>query len=259
LIIAQVWRHDKIENTVRRLDMMESMTKDIIISKTSINKLHSDSAFYKLIYDLVAPSYVDPTAMMLRDIANCDRIYLAHDKHGILCAFFMVGQDKIYFKNNLIDIFYLGLGATSTKTKNSGMICLLYQAFINDVQLLESQLGKRIPLWHTTVIPSVFHVFNIMFEDSQPDVKGSYTEEGKILASAIRAKKDWIIQPNDYPFVVKGVAHNTLYSEEEVARIQKICKEKNFTLFDELGIKEKNGDRLIGISYAPITQINTST
>lgn len=230
---------------------MELTAEKLNIKKVSISELNINLDLYQAIYDLVLPSYVNPDAMLKRDIDSCDRIYLAYNIQDKLCAFFMVGQQNLVLNDTSVVSFYLGLGATSMATKNSGIIRQLYQAFIHDVQELEARINQKIPLWHTTVTPSVFHAFELMFVENEPNANGLYTEKGKSLVLAIRSKKGWQYQENEHPFVVKNVAHNTLYSDSEVARIKRICLEKNFSLFDELGINERNGDRLIRISFVP--------
>lgn len=230
---------------------MELVTEKLNIKKVSISELIKNLDLYQSVYNLALPSYVNPDAMLKRDIDSCDRIYLAYDNQAKLCTFFMVGQQKLILNGNPLVSFYLGLGATSMATKNSGIIRQLYQAFIHDVQELEAKINQRIPLWHTTATPSVFHAFNQMFVENEPDGNGLYTEKGKSLVLAIRSEKGWNYQVNEHPFVVKNIAHNTLYSDSEVARIKQICIEKNFRLFDELGIDERKGDRLIRISFVP--------
>ena len=53
--------------------------------------------------------------------------------------------------------------------------------------------------------------------------------------------------------MLHGIAENTLYSEAESARIERICKAKGFTLFRDLGIDEREQDRLLFVATLPLT------
>ena len=45
-----------------------------------------------------------------------------------------------------------------------------------------------------------------------------------------------------------NIATGTRYSKIEHERIERICREKNFTLFKKLNVDEAKGDRLLRIS-----------
>jgi hypothetical protein len=221
------------------------------IEKVSMSQLLTNRIILQIIYDIVSTSYVDSSSVMNREIEYCDQVYLAYDDQQNLCSFFMVGEDKLIFKDMTLPSFYMGLSATSIETKNTGIVRLLYQAFMHDISLMEKQIGQKVILWYTTVTPSVFYSINQIFVNNEPMVDGSYSEKGKEIALAIQNKKGWKINSDGHPFVLKGVAHNTLYSKHEAERINKICREKNFTLFNDLEIDESKGDRLLRIAYVP--------
>lgn len=50
----------------------------------------TDVTLRREILDLMATSYEDPTALLTRDLAHCDTLYLARDDKKKLCCFFLV-------------------------------------------------------------------------------------------------------------------------------------------------------------------------
>jgi hypothetical protein len=233
---------------------MLSTSEKLYIKKISRSLLISNSELCKLIFDLVSPSYVNVNAIIKRELSYCDQVYLGYDGSSNLITFFMVGRDDIKINDQATPTYYLGLSATSSSTKNSGLVRLLYQAFINDIQQLEEEIGQRVILWHTTATPSAFHAVNLLFVENEPSEDGSYSNKSEIIALAIRHKKGWGTTNLRHPFILHGVAHNTLYSTQEAERLRNICLKKKFTLFNELGINERQGDRLLRISYVPLLQ-----
>lgn len=233
--------------------MKKEFLQDIQITaqKTSIVNLKPTDKLYQKLWELASPSYEDPTAVLNRDIQQCDTLYLAKDQNSELLSFFMVGWGKISVNNIDLTAIFLGLGATSSSTKNTGIIRNLFEALISDARQWEIKNKQKLILWHTTISPFIFHAFNLMFSDNEPRNDGSYSAAGKEIALAIRKGKGWPVDLQSHPFILKNVAKNTFYSKSENERIKKICLEKNFTLFKDLGISERNGDRLLRISYTP--------
>ncbi|MBL0941234.1 MAG: hypothetical protein IBJ00_00660 [Alphaproteobacteria bacterium] len=200
---------------------------------------------------ITLPSYKDPTAMMNRDLNHCNKLYLAREADESLIAFFMVGWEPILFREQLISSVFLGLGVTRQDKKSTGLIRFLFSRFIYDARKWEERHPKKLLLWYTTATPSIFYIFNQMFSDNQPRADGSYDEEGKELALAIRNHMHWPIYSGDHPFVIKGIAKKTRYSTVERERIESIIKAKNFNLFKELEIDETQGDRMLRICRVP--------
>ncbi|KYQ94387.1 hypothetical protein DLAC_11597 [Tieghemostelium lacteum] len=202
------------------------------------------------IKDIIAPSYEDPSSMLKRDLSHSNKLYIARERDGRLITFLMVGWENVLFKGQNIPTVYIGLSATRQDQKNTGIVRYLYKRFLGDAQAWEQVHQQRLLLWYTTATPSAFHVSNLM-EESQPNIDGSYTEEGKKLILALRDHKKWPAFIEGHPFIVKGIAEKTRYSVLERERIKKIEEGKNFTLFTELGIDETQGDRMVCIGRVP--------
>jgi hypothetical protein len=219
------------------------------IEKITTKKFVSDVTLQKQITNIVSPSYEDSTTLLAREIKSCNEIYLAKDQNQQIHSFFMIGWSDLVVDNQQIPAVYLGLSATSATTKNRGYVRLLFEKFFKEAYAWEEKNQQKLVLWHTTASPSIFHAFNLLLDYNEPDKDGDYTDAGQKIALAICQKKGW--QQNvssQHPFVLHGVAENTLYSKEEFSRLGKICQKNNFTLFNQLNINERKGDRLLRIS-----------
>lgn len=210
----------------------------------------SDKTLRLEIERLVAPSYEDPTALIAREFEHCDTLYLARNENDCLISFFMVAWEGIKIRNALAPSVYLGLSATSQDTKNTGIVRQLYTNFISDGADWERRNNCRLLLWGTTATPSAFFAVQTLFAEAQPDLEGGFSFEAAEIALHLRQQLCFSVDRLD-PFVLRGVALNTRYSPKELARIDLICKKRNFLLFERLGINERNGDRLLFICRIP--------
>jgi len=212
----------------------------------------NDESLRATIYKLVEPSYQDPTALIAREFEHCDTLYLAKDEDGNLVAFFMVAWETLNVSGELLQAVYLGLSATSEDTKNTGIVRELYSHFISDGARWEQCTGRKLLLWATTATPSAFYAAHIFFKETQPDFEGRYSQESAEIAQHLHRRMGVSTKDvGSHPFVLRNMATNTRYSETELARIELICRKKNFLLFDGLGINERNGDRLLLICRIP--------
>ncbi|MBL0941232.1 MAG: hypothetical protein IBJ00_00650 [Alphaproteobacteria bacterium] len=211
-----------------------------------------DQTLIQELQELTSPSYEDPSAMINRDLNRCTKLYLLREKGGKLISFFMVGWEPLMFRGKSIQSVFLGLSATCQDKKNSGIVRTLYQRFILDAQTWQKKNSSKLLLWYTTATPSVIHATNTIFVENEPYMDGSYSCEGKELALAIKEKMGWeAAGQGDHPFVLKRVAEATRYSYQERERIRKILEKYHFRLFEQLGIDETHGDRLLRICRVP--------
>jgi hypothetical protein len=198
------------------------------------------------IRSLIEISYVDPAELLEREFSKNDTIYAIRDDEGVLLAFFMTCFENI--NDNLF--IYLGLSGVKHEYKNTGIGKYVYCMQIEDNIQSQSNLGKPIYCWATTATPFAFMAGTQLFDNVNPDINGSFSEENFYLATLVCKKYNFTIENNN-PFVLKNVAQNTLYSDTECERIERFVKKTNFQLFNKLGINEQDGDRLLMILRLP--------
>lgn len=215
-------------------------------------EFRNDVAIQASLLSLMAPSYKDPVALIARELAHCNTLYLTRDAEGEVVCFFLVSWETLEIpEQGIIPALYLGLSAMRQGAKNSGYISLLYSRCIAEAVDWEANAGERLILWGTTAIPVVYLAVNSFLSQTEPYPDGSYTTSGSQIANAIRYKLGETPNNGHHPFALKGIASDTRYSQQEIERIQQMCLMKKFTLFQELGINETNGDRLLFISRVP--------
>ena len=111
----------------------------------------------------------------------------------------------------------------------------------------EQQSGRRLLLWATTATPVTYFAASI-FSDLDPFLDGTYQTGHLNYVDAIRSK---LALPernsSSHPYVLRGVAKDTRYSQSEVLNILRFAATKNFDLLNKLHIDERRGDRLLMI------------
>jgi hypothetical protein len=228
---------------------IQDLASVVHIEKIATQELLSDATLQLKIKNIVSPSYEDSTTLLAREIKSCNEIYLAKDQNQQIHSFFMVGWSDLVVDNQQTPAVYLGLSATSAITKNTGFVRLLFEKFFTEAYAWEEKNQQKLVLWHTTASSSIFHAFNLLLDYNEPDKDGNYTDVCQRIALAICQKKGWLKNiSRQHPFVLYGIAENTFYSKEEFSRLEEICQKNNFTLFNQLNINERKGDRLLRIS-----------
>jgi hypothetical protein len=98
----------------------------------------------------------------------------------------------------------------------------------------------------------VFLIVSRSMADTEPRRDGAYSAWGARVARALREKLHLPpAAPGEHPFVLRGIAEDTRYSDIERRRIDRVRRFKRFTLFERLGIDEAAHDRLLGFAHAP--------
>ena len=204
------------------------------------------------IADLIAHSYVDPTALLEREFDHNDLLYYVRDDEGRLVAFFMVARERLTIDGGSIPAVFLGLSATSRDTKGSGRVRRLYASFIAEARGWQRALDRPLLLWATTATPSAYHAADLLFDCLEPGLDGACSREGAAAANALRRR--YGLGPagaDEHPFVLPAVAAGTRYSPDEESRIDSICRQKGFDLFARLGVDQRRGDRLFLVCRVP--------
>jgi hypothetical protein len=224
----------------------------MIIQTIGNGAFRDDACLKDEIFDLLSPSYEDPTTLLERELDHCDTLYVARDPSDRLMAFFLVAWEALTVNQATLKSVYLGLSATSQENKGSGIIRCLYERFRSDAYSWEKENQRRLLLWATTAAPSPYSAVNHLFDEVVPGADGSYSLWAAGVAQVLRRRYGLTSTDSGLnPFVLRAVAHNTRYSKSEVERINRIVEKNNFTLFRQLGIDERRGDRLLIICRVP--------
>ena len=194
--------------------------------------------------EIIAPSYEDPTAILDREVNHCDTLYLALDSEKQIVSLFLTADETVRVSDRDLDSVYLGLSATRQDKKGIGHVAHLYARCIRDCVAWEHASSRRVLLWGTTATPTAFVGASRFLANVEPTLAGSYTNFGEHVARSLRCANAWARSGRgEHPFVLKGIAESTLYSDTELRRIRRLTR--RFRLFDQLGIDERVGDRLL--------------
>lgn len=197
------------------------------------------------IYQLAEPYYLNPKKIVFDELFANEDIYLAKYAKRIV-AYFMV---KFDLTDSDFSTVYLGLSCSSEEVRK--IASYLYINFTTDAQNIESQIGRKLVLYGTTATPIVLYTLPKIWDNVRPDLYGNYKPNDYEIIMKIKKSKWGIKQISGaHPFVLKGVAE-ARYSDKEISRINQFSKTQNFTLFEELGIKESEGDRLLVLCSIP--------
>jgi len=201
---------------------------------------------------LTQPSYVDPSALIERELKTCSRAYVGRDVDGKLLCFYLTEWHELEIDGKRTPAVYLGLSATTQQTKNTGLVAALYAEALKEITEEQERRSTLYLLWSTTASPTIFLAMSIFLEQVEPSVAGAFSESGlKAVAAIRRYRKLSPIRAGEHPFVLRGVAERTLYSSDEILRIEKIKKRKSFTLFDDINVHEAMSDRLLVVARTP--------
>jgi len=212
----------------------------------------SDRRLTKAMGDLLAPSYEDATSLLERELAHCDTLYAYYEGEQLAFFYMTANENFALDDGQVVPCTYGGLSCAHEELKNSGAINKVYcEAFAEQCVLQEENRQRRLG-WATTATPSAYYFSQLVMEDFVPCLDGSYPPQTIRLAAMLRRANGYPgAAPGDHPFALRGVAPGTQYSDSERARIEHVCRKKEFTLFEKLGIDETRGDRLLMFGWLP--------
>lgn len=230
-------------------EQIESPRIDVV----SGAKLRANTQLKQEISSIVDSSYEDPTALLAREFGHCSTVYLKRNSLGeLLCVFFIGERTAIVVDDETYPALFLGLSAARQDIKDTGTIGAVYRKGIEDVIDWDELTGERTLLWWTTATPRILLVnAKRMLKSVEPQLDGTYSPWAGRVACALRELLHVMPPaPDEHPFVLRGVAKATRYSEGERNRIDEISQHKQLTLFNRLGINEAE-DRLLCFAFAP--------
>jgi hypothetical protein len=210
-------------------------------------QLHSNEKLVEHLGEILRPYYEDCTLLMERELNHNNVCYAFTDAAGEITSFALFAYEQLAVAGGLIPALYVGLAASREDVRNKGLVFKLWAQARQDI--LESQDRNQLNVvgWATTVTPEAY-LGPAKLSTLDPKPNGSYSPRNLAYAEAIRHKLG-VHKSLEHPFVLKGIAAGTRYSEQERNRIRRICTVKKFTLFDELNIDESQGDRLLMIGH----------
>ena len=220
------------------------------ITVLSNGDFRHNSQLHRDILELSQPSYEDASVVLAAALSNYDTVYLSRDDDDKLISFFMAGHEDVYIAAQSVPTIHLGWTCAAQETKGLGAARLLYSQFIDDSLKLQKSKGESLLLWGTTATPIGFYLYHKHFVGVQPGYDGTYPGTVIEVAEALRRRLG-VISTNANPFVLPGIS-KARFSQDEIRRIKEISANKAFTLFKDMGIDERNGDRLLVVCRLPL-------
>lgn len=216
-----------------------------MILKKSIDKVSETEL--SQIKSILKPFYTDIGSLVVRELELNNYVYLYQDKASQILGFFMVNFPQV---NNLGHNFiYLGLSCASKHEKNIGFS--LYAKFTLDAYQLEKEFNTKIYLYGTTATPTLLRLLTKVWSNLRPSSEGDFSQNDKVLAEKIKPLLNYKNNAEEHPFVLKNYASKTLYSPAEKARILAYATKNKIHLFEKIGVREEEGDRLLVILEIP--------
>jgi hypothetical protein len=200
---------------------------------------------------VVACSFIDDVGRLEREFARCDTLYLLRDEGGELASFFMASWEALEFDGHLVPALYTGLTAARPDRKHTGEAMVMYDRFVANAQTWERQHGQKLIVWGMTATPVVYILSRRLFVNVQPSPDGTYSEAAERVAHAVRRRIGAETITGSHPFAFPGAAAGVRYTEEERLRVAEVSRAKQFTLFDQVGLDESRGDRMLFVAEVP--------
>lgn len=219
-------------------------------TKITADAFRSDNSLLREIEFLAAPNYEDASALLEREVRHCTQAYLIRDNEGVLLAFFLVAFEYLSLSDGTFTpALYLGLSAAQHTPSGAAAVMRLYGSAIADAMRWEQQHGNRLVIWSTTASPMIYKVVSKYLSNLEPSGSGDFSSSGRDRAHALARHLG--AHTATHPFVLKGYAANTRYSQIERRRIDLTLRAQRFELFKQLAIDESAGDRLLMIASTP--------
>lgn len=209
-------------------------------------------------YAIARPYYNDCTAVMEREVKHLNTdVYLAHRDQSMtdLLAFFMVGWRNLPPTGSTttgdVPAVWCGLSVAAESTRQTGLspAARLFEAFGRDGRARAASLNHAILCYWTTATPFVFLRFPFLagMQQIEPSLDGSFSAEGAAIVTSIAQQRGYV-QDSAHPFVLRGAAKQTQFCLREQTRSRDFARQKRFTLFEQLGVDEQAGDRMLCIA-----------
>jgi hypothetical protein len=221
------------------------------VSKLSDGQHRADARLLREMQSIIAPSYADSRDLLAKELQFCDTCFLTYDDDALV-GFFLTRHYVIQRFGQTFSTVYLGLSAIAQHLKGTVAVRMLYGACLADLSQADTSSFDGSFLWGTTANPTVFVAASRYLNEIQPNMDGTFTEASLGTLELLKEEfSEWgwkTKSSQEHPFVLHGVA-SARYSSDERERMSRFSR--RFTLFDELGIDESHGDRLIFVAQYP--------
>lgn len=157
----------------------------------------------------------------------------------------MVGWEKHIINSEERDVVFLGLSCANDNYNERRFASKVYYYFTQDAFDFEQNRNTKLILYGTTATPVVLLTLEKIWANVKPNLFGEYEDFDKIVIEAIKKKSGFDKYSTNHPFVLKGIAVNTKYSQKEEERLNEVIRKNNIEIFKTLNIDESNGDRLL--------------
>lgn len=204
------------------------------------------------IHSVVAASFAYDPDRLDTEFERCDTLYAMRGNENELLSLFLVAWETLEVDGREVPALYMGVSTGPPDQNGSGKVSALYRQCISDAQEWEARYGEKLIAWATTMTPIVYLAAQKLFANTQPFQDGTFTERAALVAHAIGRKLG--AEAGAPPFVFPRLAPGIQFRDEERRRIEAVCGGKPFPLFEQLGIDEVQGDRLLIVTEIPPTQ-----
>ena len=216
-----------------------------------------DARLKASIAEVAAASFVDNIGLLERDFERRDCLYLLRDERGEVMSFFMVTWGTLEIEGRQLPTLNAGLTAARPDQKGKGTSIKLYRRAVLEAQEREHVQQCKLIVWGTLASPIVYRLAGKVFANLQPSLDGTYSDDAAQVARAVRRKLGIAHTNGSHPFAFPGLVAGVCFTEAERRRIGNVCRAKSFTLFEQLGIDEVRGDRLLFVAAVPSTADTT--
>ena len=205
---------------------------------------------HKRIREIVQPYYTDATQLIARAISHNTHIYLSY-YDGVLVAFFMVAWETLSVNGIDRPALFLGLSSVDPDFRNKKLVSTLYKQSMLDVAEWQTNHSQELIVWFTTATPVVWHSISRIYRIIQPTIDSSYPPELGDVGKAIQQCHYPHARLHVNPFVLKGVATATQYAVAERTYLDQTEQKNGPSIFEQLGVDESAGDRLLVLCTLP--------
>ena len=205
---------------------------------------------HERIREIVRPYYTDATLLLARALSHNTHVYLSYHS-DVLVAFFMVAWETLMVIGVDKPALFLGLSSVDSEFRNKKLVSTLYKQSMLDVAEWQINHSEELVVWFTTATPVVWHSISKIYRIVQPTGEINCPQELAAIGRAIQQCHYPHAQPHPNPFVLKGVATSTQYATTERTYLAQSTQHSNQSIFEQLGVDEFAGDRLLVLCTLP--------
>lgn len=189
-------------------------------------------------------SYANPDTILNQAYKRNDTVYLGF-VDDVLVGFFMTGWEVCQNGSKEDSLVYVGLTAIRETFKSKGVGRQLFDAFLKDGLVWQSQRTSVLFFWFTTASPSFAHCWWSMPVEISPQRNGELDPSLQELGRKIRDSFQLdIYASGSFDFVLRGCT-KVRYALDEMLRVRQMIREEPRSLFSVHRVDETNGDRLM--------------